>query len=96
MAEQGKPNVLVTGAPGGVGVEAIVRALTDRNPKTRYAAGRDAGTLMMLRRLPDRARGRVLMNNMGLKSDAFRRAGDTATNNGPQRTRREGTEHAAS
>jgi NAD(P)-dependent dehydrogenase (short-subunit alcohol dehydrogenase family) len=83
-------------SPADVAVEAIVRALTDRNPKTRYAAGRDAGTLMMLRRLPDRARDRVLMNNMGLKAEAFRPPVSARATGGPRDTRREGTEHAAS
>jgi hypothetical protein len=83
-------------SPADVAVEAIVRALTDRNPKTRYTAGRDAGTLMILRRLPDRARDRVLMNSMGLKAETIRPSVSASATGRPQGTRREGTEDAAS
>jgi NAD(P)-dependent dehydrogenase (short-subunit alcohol dehydrogenase family) len=52
-------------------VKTIVRALTERNPASRYVVGRDASQLLMLRKLPEGLRDRLLMSNLGLKQDVF-------------------------
>jgi NAD(P)-dependent dehydrogenase (short-subunit alcohol dehydrogenase family) len=54
-------------SPVGTAADAVIKALTDRRPATRYVAGRDARTLVMLRHLPDGLRDRMLMNSLGLK-----------------------------
>jgi NAD(P)-dependent dehydrogenase (short-subunit alcohol dehydrogenase family) len=54
-----------------IGVEAIVKALSDPRPATRYLVGRDTKQLAMLARLPDRLRDRLLMWNRGLKAERF-------------------------
>jgi NAD(P)-dependent dehydrogenase (short-subunit alcohol dehydrogenase family) len=58
-------------APVDIAVDAIVKALTDRRPATRYVVGRDAKQLRMLRHLPDRLRDRLLMWNRGLGPQHF-------------------------
>jgi NAD(P)-dependent dehydrogenase (short-subunit alcohol dehydrogenase family) len=52
-------------------VEPIVRALTERRPRARYLAGRDAHLLEIVRHLPDGIRDRMLMSSMGMKKDLF-------------------------
>jgi NAD(P)-dependent dehydrogenase (short-subunit alcohol dehydrogenase family) len=52
-------------------VRTIVRALSARRPDARYVVGRDAGQLVMLRRLPQGLRDRLLMNTVGLRREAF-------------------------
>ena len=52
-------------------VKTVVKALSSGNPGSRYVAGRDAGQLLMLRHFPQGLRDRLLMNNMGLKREAF-------------------------
>ena len=52
-------------------VTPIVKALTERRPRTRYLAGRDAHLLEMVRHLPDGVRDRMLMSSMGMKKDLF-------------------------
>jgi NAD(P)-dependent dehydrogenase (short-subunit alcohol dehydrogenase family) len=47
-------------------VAAIVHALTASKPKTRYAVGRGAGMIGVLRLLPDRLRDRLLLRAFGL------------------------------
>jgi NAD(P)-dependent dehydrogenase (short-subunit alcohol dehydrogenase family) len=61
-------------SPVEVAVATIVEALTVDRPATRYVVGRDAKQLMMLRRLPDRVRDRLLMRNRGLRRQAFHSA----------------------
>jgi NAD(P)-dependent dehydrogenase (short-subunit alcohol dehydrogenase family) len=53
-------------------VGTIVKALGDSSPAARYVVGRDASQLMMLRRVPQGLRDRLLMNAMGLRPEAFR------------------------
>lgn len=47
-------------------VAAIVQALTSRNPKTRYFAGRGLRMIAVLRLLPDRTRDGLLLRAFGL------------------------------
>jgi NAD(P)-dependent dehydrogenase (short-subunit alcohol dehydrogenase family) len=58
-------------APVDATVNAIVRALTDTRPRTRYVVGADARQLVLLRRLPDGLRDRVLMRTVGLRPGVF-------------------------
>jgi NAD(P)-dependent dehydrogenase (short-subunit alcohol dehydrogenase family) len=53
-------------------VSTIVKALDDSSPAARYVVGRDASQLVMLRRVPQGLRDRLLMNAMGLRPEAFR------------------------
>jgi NAD(P)-dependent dehydrogenase (short-subunit alcohol dehydrogenase family) len=57
-------------------VKTIARALSSRNPDPRYVAGRDARQLVMLRRVPQGLRDRVLMNAMGLRPGVFEPDGE--------------------
>jgi NAD(P)-dependent dehydrogenase (short-subunit alcohol dehydrogenase family) len=52
-------------------VKTVVKALSSGRPDARYVVGRDAGQLVMLRRLPQGLRDRLLMNAVGLKREAF-------------------------
>jgi NAD(P)-dependent dehydrogenase (short-subunit alcohol dehydrogenase family) len=52
-------------------VATIVKALASRNPDPRYVVGRDASQLVMLRRIPQGLRDRLLMNTVGLRREAF-------------------------
>ena len=52
-------------------VRTIVQALSATTPRARYVVGRDAGQLVLLGRVPQGLRDRVLMNTVGLKPDAF-------------------------
>lgn len=54
-----------------VAVKAIVRAVTERKPESRYVVGRDANQLTMLRHVPEGLRDRLLMANLGLKPGVF-------------------------
>jgi len=55
-----------SGSPPEVVAEAIGRAVTARRPKTRYAVGRGARTLILARRLlPDRVFDRVMRRLFG-------------------------------
>lgn len=55
------------GSPPEVVADAIVRALTDRNPRTRYPAGGKAKLLTTLVRiLPDRAMDSLFLRKLGL------------------------------
>jgi NAD(P)-dependent dehydrogenase (short-subunit alcohol dehydrogenase family) len=47
-------------------VTAIIHALTASRPKTRYAVGRGAGMIGVLRLLPDRVRDGLLLRAFGL------------------------------
>jgi hypothetical protein len=48
--------------------EAIRRALTDRDPRTRYPAGPRAGrVLLMARLLPDKVLDRLVARMIGLE-----------------------------
>jgi NAD(P)-dependent dehydrogenase (short-subunit alcohol dehydrogenase family) len=58
-------------APVDKAVAAIVKALTDRRPRSRYLVGRDASQIAMLRHVPERVRDRLLMANVGLTAGAF-------------------------
>jgi NAD(P)-dependent dehydrogenase (short-subunit alcohol dehydrogenase family) len=60
-------------SPVGIAADAVVKALTDRRPATRYVAGRDARMLVMLSHLPDGLRDRMLMNSLGLKRNLAER-----------------------
>ncbi|HEV8474558.1 MAG TPA: SDR family NAD(P)-dependent oxidoreductase [Methylomirabilota bacterium] len=73
-------------APVDAVVKTVVKALSSGNPDPRYVVGRDAGQLMMLRRLPQGMRDRLLMNAVGLKPDAFSTSGDAARQTAPART----------
>jgi NAD(P)-dependent dehydrogenase (short-subunit alcohol dehydrogenase family) len=66
-------------------VDTIVKALGDRSPAARYVVGRDASQLVMLRRVPQGMRDRLLMNAMGLRSEAFRAEGERAGSMVPAR-----------
>lgn len=46
---------------------AVIHALTARTPKTRYAVGRGAGMMGIVRLLPDRMRDSLVMSMFGLK-----------------------------
>jgi NAD(P)-dependent dehydrogenase (short-subunit alcohol dehydrogenase family) len=54
-------------------VKTIVKALSSSRPDARYVVGRDAGQLVMLRRLPQGMRDRLLMSAVGLRPDVFER-----------------------
>jgi NAD(P)-dependent dehydrogenase (short-subunit alcohol dehydrogenase family) len=58
-------------APVDIAVAAIIRALTSKRPAARYVVGRDARQLLVLERLPERLRDRLLMWNRGLSPDLF-------------------------
>jgi len=58
-------------APVELAVTRIVEALTARRPAARYVVGRDARQLIMLERLPNGVRDRLLMWNRGLKRELF-------------------------
>jgi NAD(P)-dependent dehydrogenase (short-subunit alcohol dehydrogenase family) len=45
-------------------VEAVTHALTAGRPKTRYLVGRDARLRLLLQRLPDRLRDRVILRRL--------------------------------
>jgi NAD(P)-dependent dehydrogenase (short-subunit alcohol dehydrogenase family) len=68
-------------APLDAVVKTISKALNDRAPDARYVVGRDAAQLMMLRRLPQGLRDRILMGAMGLKPDMFDTNGSRARPN---------------
>lgn len=59
-------------------VRTVAKALSSGNPHPRYVVGRDAGQLLMLRRLPQGLRDRLLMNTVGLKREAFETTGTGA------------------
>jgi NAD(P)-dependent dehydrogenase (short-subunit alcohol dehydrogenase family) len=61
-------------SPVEMAVAAIVKALTAERPAPRYVVGRDAKQLLLLERLPERLRDRLLMWNRGLTPDVFRPA----------------------
>ena len=48
------------GLPARVVADVVVHALTATNPKTRYLIGRDAKMRLLLQRLPDRWRDRLI------------------------------------
>ena len=52
-------------------VKTVIKALSSGHPDPRYVVGRDAGQLVMLRRLPQGLRDRLLMSTVGLKPEAF-------------------------
>jgi NAD(P)-dependent dehydrogenase (short-subunit alcohol dehydrogenase family) len=52
-------------------VTTVVKALSSGDADPRYVVGRDAGQLVMLRHFPQGLRDRLLMNNMGLRREAF-------------------------
>jgi len=55
--------------------KTVVKALSSGRPDARYVVGRDAGQLVMLRRLPQGLRDRLLMSAVGLKREAFQENG---------------------
>jgi NAD(P)-dependent dehydrogenase (short-subunit alcohol dehydrogenase family) len=59
-------------------VKTVVKALSSGHPDRRYVVGRDAGQLVMLRRLPQGLRDRLLMSTVGLKREAFLENGGAA------------------
>jgi NAD(P)-dependent dehydrogenase (short-subunit alcohol dehydrogenase family) len=63
----------VTGVVG-----TIAKAVSARNPKSRYVVGRDAGQLVLLSHLPEGLRDRLLMSNVGLKRGVFEANGGVA------------------
>jgi NAD(P)-dependent dehydrogenase (short-subunit alcohol dehydrogenase family) len=58
-------------APVDEAVKAIVKALTTGRPASRYVVGRERRQVALLRKLPERARDRLLMSNLGLTKAAF-------------------------
>jgi NAD(P)-dependent dehydrogenase (short-subunit alcohol dehydrogenase family) len=52
-------------------VRVIVKALSSESPEPRYVVGRDARQIMLLRRLPQGMRDRLLMRAVGLRREAF-------------------------
>jgi NAD(P)-dependent dehydrogenase (short-subunit alcohol dehydrogenase family) len=58
-------------SPVDATVDAIVHALTDARPRTRYVVGADARRFALLRKLPDGVRDRVLMRTVGLRPGVF-------------------------
>jgi NAD(P)-dependent dehydrogenase (short-subunit alcohol dehydrogenase family) len=54
-------------------VKTIVKALSSGRAVARYVVGRDAGQLVMLRRLPQGLRDRLLMRAVGLRPGVFER-----------------------
>jgi len=48
-------------------VKVIARALNSRRPKTRYRVGSKSLGVLLLRRLPDRLRDRIMLAALGLK-----------------------------
>ena len=67
-----------TAPPDGV-VRAIVKALSTTSPAPRYVVGRDASQLLMLRRVPQGVRDRLLMQTVGLTREAFAPSNGDAT-----------------
>jgi NAD(P)-dependent dehydrogenase (short-subunit alcohol dehydrogenase family) len=52
------------GLPASVVADVVVRALTARKPKTRSLVGRDARIRVMLQKLPDRMRDRLIARQL--------------------------------
>jgi NAD(P)-dependent dehydrogenase (short-subunit alcohol dehydrogenase family) len=52
-------------------VRTVVKAVSARNPRSRYVVGRDASQLVVLSHLPEGLRDRLLMSNVGLKAGVF-------------------------
>lgn len=52
-------------------VDVIVKALSSGRPAARYVVGRDARQIVLLRRLPQGLRDRLLMRGVGLRREAF-------------------------
>ncbi len=94
--------MMATGTEAGVTAEAaarvIAKAVTARNPRTRYTVGRDAAMLLRLTRvLPDRALDRVIAATLGryasgspapaspVEGDEGQAAGGQSRQNGGQR-----------
>jgi NAD(P)-dependent dehydrogenase (short-subunit alcohol dehydrogenase family) len=67
-------------------VKIVVKALSSGRPDPRYVVGRDAGQLVMLRRLPQGLRDRLLMSTVGLKREAFAENGGAARPAGAARS----------
>jgi NAD(P)-dependent dehydrogenase (short-subunit alcohol dehydrogenase family) len=76
LAAAEKASAGTTPRPVDVLVKTIAKALSSRDPDPRYVAGRDARQLVMLRRVPQGLRDRVLMSAMGLKPGVFESGGD--------------------
>jgi NAD(P)-dependent dehydrogenase (short-subunit alcohol dehydrogenase family) len=52
------------GLPASMVADVVVNALTARKPRTRYLVGRDARIRMLLQRLPDRWRDRLIARQL--------------------------------
>jgi hypothetical protein len=52
-------------------VQVVVKALSSGSPEPRDVVGRDAGQMVMLRRLPQGLRDGLLMRAVGLRREAF-------------------------
>jgi NAD(P)-dependent dehydrogenase (short-subunit alcohol dehydrogenase family) len=64
------------GSPPEVVARVIERALTDRNPRPRYRAGRDAAKLTLLARLlPEKLLDRAILRTFGLPTAFGRQVG---------------------
>lgn len=59
-------SVLITGASGGVGDDALLGALEAARPKARYTVGPDTRPIGLPARLPPRTRDRLLTRVLGL------------------------------
>jgi NAD(P)-dependent dehydrogenase (short-subunit alcohol dehydrogenase family) len=57
------------GLPADAVAVAVEHALTAAKPKTRYVIGRDAQTRLLLERLPDRVRDRIVVKQLGRLED---------------------------
>jgi len=69
LLEKTRKKVEKMAAPPEKVGEAIYRALTDKNPKTRYLVGKDAFLLNLLRLLPDKILDDIICSNLKLKND---------------------------
>jgi NAD(P)-dependent dehydrogenase (short-subunit alcohol dehydrogenase family) len=64
------------GSPPEVVARVVERALTDRNPRPRYRAGRDAAKLTLLARLlPEKLLDRAILRTFGLPTAFGRQVG---------------------
>lgn len=52
--------------------KAILRALTDKHPKTRYPAGKGASLMVKLRFLPDRLKDKIFLQQIGVSKELIR------------------------
>ncbi len=69
LIERTRKKVEKMAAPPEEVTEAIYKALSSKNPKTRYLVGKDAQMLNLLRVLPDKILDKIICSHLKLKND---------------------------